>query len=159
MTHMRWLDGLVVIALVAAVGCTSDDDASRTEATDDPGVKIQSPGAEIRIAAETISLEEAALVIGEERAANLAITGALCNRSDRCKDVGIDRAHESREQCFRQTGEDWTGRFSRHECTTGIDIARLDTCLDLIRNDKCQNPMDTLARLAACQPSIVCRKP
>ena len=159
MTCIRWLDGLVVVGLVAAVGCTSDNDASRKEAADNAGVEVQSSGAKILIAAETISVEEAAVVIGEERAASLAITGALCNGSDRCKDVGIDGAYESREQCFRETGEDWNGRFSQHRCENGIDMARLDTCLDLIRNDECRNPLDTLARLAACQPSVFCRKP
>lgn len=159
MTCMRWLDGFVVIGLVAALGCNSDNDASRAEAADDPGVKVQSPVVKIHIAAATISIEEAAVVIGEEPTASLAITGALCDRSERCKDVGVDGAYESREQCFREMGEDWTGRFSRHECKTAIDIARLHTCLDRIRDDKCQNPLDTLARLAACQPSVLCREP
>ena len=159
MTSIRWLDGLVMISALAALGCTSDIDASRTKAADDHGANLQSPGAKILIAAETISVEEAAVVIGEERAASLAITGALCNGSDRCKALGIEGAHESRVQCFREIGEDWNGRIGRHRCANGVDPARLGTCLDLVRNDKCQSPLDTLARLASCQPSVFCRKP
>jgi len=159
MTDMRWLDGLVVIALVAAVGCASDNDASGAGAADDPVAKLQPQGAKISVAAETISVEEAAMVIGAQRAASLAITGALCNRFDRCEDIGTNRTFESRQQCFRETGEEWTVRFSGHDCMTGLDTVLLEACLDLVKNDECQNPLDTLARLAACQPSVFCRKP
>jgi len=159
MTQAYRLLAIVAIASLAIHGCGRDRDARRTE----PGERLETAdrpaGGRINVFNEQISLEEATAVVGAQSAAVLAITSALCNRADHCKQLGETGSHASREHCFRDTGKEWMGRLNGPPCERGIDLGLLEACLDSIRSDKCQNPLDTLARLAACEPSVFCNEP
>ena len=147
------------IAWLSVLGCTRDHDVPRTGDADEGVVEAQHRGDELHVANEAISLEEGSGVIGAQAASALAITSALCNRAEDCAELGEGGPHESREHCFRDSGKEWMGRLSGQPCERGIDLQLVEACLDLIRNDKCQNPFDTLARLTACQPSVFCPEP
>lgn len=159
MTQAYRLLTIVAIASLAVHGCGRDRDARGAEPAERLETADRSLAGRVNFVDEQISLEEATVVVGAQSAAVLAITSALCNRADHCKQLGETGSQASREHCFRDTGKEWTGRLSGPPCERGIDLGLLEACLDSIRRDKCQNPLDTLARLAACDPSVFCNEP
>ena len=44
------------------------------------------------------------------------------------------------------------------ECPRGVDSKELDECLESIKTESCNNPIDTISRLAACRTSDLCLK-
>ena len=44
------------------------------------------------------------------------------------------------------------------DCPYGVDQKELNECLEAIRKEECNNPLDTISRLAACRTSDMCLK-
>lgn len=84
------------------------------------------------------------------------VVAARCARETACNNIGSDKHFTDYDVCARQLrtkiGED----LKSSECTQGIDATELDECLDSIRTESCNNPIDTISRLAACRTSGIC---
>jgi hypothetical protein len=86
-----------------------------------------------------------------------SITRERCAREERCKNVGAGKDYESTTICQTKTREHWKDDLSSYECPGGIVQKELDEGLEEIRDDDCNDPLDTLGRLAACRSSDICK--
>ena len=86
------------------------------------------------------------------------IVAARCSRETACNNIGSDKHFTSNETCTRElrtkVGDDLKGS----ECPRGIDAKELDECIESIRTESCNNPVETISRLAACRTSDMCLK-
>lgn len=85
------------------------------------------------------------------------IVAARCQRAAACNDIGADREYASRDVCMREIRTSMRDDLKASECPGGIDAKELNECLTEIRNENCNNPLDTIGRLAACRTSDLCQ--
>jgi hypothetical protein len=86
------------------------------------------------------------------------IASARCAREAACNNVGADKKYASNDVCSREIRGDMRDDLKASECPYGIDQKELNECLEEIRNESCNNPIDTISRLAACRTSDLCQK-
>jgi hypothetical protein len=82
------------------------------------------------------------------------IAAARCNTEQSCNRVGPARKYASYDHCLsvmRSQGYDSLG-----DCRLGIDQKDLRECLSSIQNQGCNNPIDSLERMAACRAGDLC---
>jgi len=86
------------------------------------------------------------------------IVAARCAREASCNNVGPNKHWESGASCTQKVGADMKDDLNASECPAGIDEKELNECLESIRGENCNNPIDTIGRLAACRTSDLCLK-
>jgi hypothetical protein len=84
------------------------------------------------------------------------ITAARCDREQACNNIGAHKGYETRAACTEELGHDKHADLSAAECPRGISEPDLNDCLHDIQTEKCGNPLDSLARLAACRKGKLC---
>ncbi len=89
-------------------------------------------------------------------AAVKSIVGARCNREARCNNIGADRKYSSSAECNSKLSEDRKDDLNMDDCPRGVSQKELSECLAEIKNEDCNNPLDSLGRLAACRSSDLC---
>jgi hypothetical protein len=102
---------------------------------------------------DTRAAEKAASIAG---AVN-SIYEARCAREMRCDNIGADRKYASVDACRSKVQSEWSKDLNLSDCPGGIDQKELSECLQEIRNDDCNNPLDHIGRVAACRSSDLCR--
>jgi hypothetical protein len=86
-----------------------------------------------------------------------SIASARCDREAKCKNIGADQKFKSKDACLAEVKKDKVEGLNASECPGGIDQKELGECLEEIRNEDCNNPLDTIGRLAACRTSDMCK--
>lgn len=86
-----------------------------------------------------------------------AIAKARCEREKTCGNIGADKSYASTDACEDKIRADWAGDLNKYECPKGIVKVELDQCLTDVRGESCGNPFDTLARIANCNASDICK--
>jgi len=86
------------------------------------------------------------------------IVASRCAREVACSNIGPDKHFTASDVCVRHVRTKMLDELKASECPNGIDGKELDECLDAIRNESCTNPIESLARLAACRTSDLCLK-
>lgn len=84
------------------------------------------------------------------------IVNARCAREAACNNVGPDKRFASRDVCVQNVRNDLRDDLKASDCPRGIDSKELEECLEEIKNESCNNPIDTISRLAACRTSDLC---
>jgi len=84
------------------------------------------------------------------------ITAARCARETACNNVGADKHFVDHDLCAREVQKKLATELDPKQCPRGIDAAAVDTCMDAVRSESCNNPVDTISRLAACRTSAMC---
>lgn len=84
------------------------------------------------------------------------VASERCDREERCDNIGANRKYVTREVCVEQIRHDNLNTLTKAGCPQGVDPAKLQTCLADIREDRCNNPFDTLSRYTACTRSVLC---
>jgi hypothetical protein len=84
------------------------------------------------------------------------IVEARCARELRCENIGKDKKFESVAICRSELTKKGDDMLDAKECPRGIDSKELGECLAEVKNEDCNNPLDTLERLAACRASDLC---
>jgi hypothetical protein len=90
---------------------------------------------------------------------NLAINRivqARCEREARCTNIGHEKKFSSRDECANQLSEKSRSQLSKEKCPVGVDAKELGECVREIKDESCGNPLDTLERVAACNPMDLC---
>ncbi|MEZ4407015.1 MAG: DUF6184 family natural product biosynthesis lipoprotein [Polyangiales bacterium] len=82
---------------------------------------------------------------------------ARCDREMRCQNIGQGREYENRAACIRDVRTSHADDVNRSECPAGVDQRELAECMEEVRNEDCNNPLDTVGRLVACRSSDLCR--
>lgn len=85
-----------------------------------------------------------------------AIASERCDREERCNTIGPDGRYESYEACFRKLNDAAYDSLGPGQCRSGFDQAELAECLQAIRAEDCNSPLDTLERVAACRSAELC---
>lgn len=85
-----------------------------------------------------------------------AIASERCDREKRCNTIGPDGRFESYEACFRKLNDAAYDSLGPGQCRSGFDQAELNECLQAIRAEDCNSPLDTLERVAACRSAELC---
>jgi hypothetical protein len=91
------------------------------------------------------------------RSAVRSIATSRCEREERCGNVGVDKDYATVDACETKIKAEWNEDLNKYECPNGIVDAELDECLNDIRTEDCGNPFDTIARVASCSASDICR--
>ncbi len=86
------------------------------------------------------------------------IVASRCAREVSCSNIGPDKHFTNGEVCVREVREKTHEELKESACPNGIDGKELDECLDAIRSESCTNPIEAVARLAACRTSDLCLK-
>lgn len=86
------------------------------------------------------------------------IIAARCQREATCKNIGSDKHFTSYDVCAKELRSKVQDDLKASECPKGIDGKELDECMEAIRTESCNNPIDTISRLAACRTSDLCLK-
>lgn len=94
-------------------------------------------------------------VVGNQAAID-RIVAARCAREATCKNVGANKRYESQEACSQKINIDMKDDLKVSECPRGIDQKELNECLEAVQKEDCNNPIDSLNRLAACRTSDLC---
>ncbi|MBX3197124.1 MAG: hypothetical protein KF894_03120 [Labilithrix sp.] len=101
-------------------------------------------------------------VTGAGVVANLSaidrIVAARCQREANCKNIGADKKHVSEQACAQKLKADMKDDLNANECPRGIDQKELNDCLGAIHKEECNNPIDSISRLAACRTGELCLK-
>jgi hypothetical protein len=85
-----------------------------------------------------------------------AIANARCERESRCDNVGPGKRYVSREGCLTQLRGEGMNDLTPVECPHGVDSPQLDKCLADVRGERCENVLDTIARLSNCSTGSLC---
>lgn len=86
------------------------------------------------------------------------IAAARCARETACNNVGADKQFVDQDACARAIRTKLGTELEPSSCPRGIDAEATDRCMEAIRTESCNNPVDTLTRLAACRASELCLK-
>jgi hypothetical protein len=86
------------------------------------------------------------------------IVAARCARETACNNVGADKHFVDQTACARSLHSKLADELEPSECPRGIDAMAIDRCMESIRTESCNNPIDTISRLAACRTSDLCIK-
>ncbi len=159
------LAALVVAAASASVGCNRnhvdrDGFAERNfdysnGATDKSGAADPNAnGNGDRVGTTTITGASVGALSND--LAILRIVAARCARETACNNVGADKHFVDHDACARNLHAKLSDELDPTECPRGIDAEAVDKCMDSIRSESCNNPIDTISRLAACRTSDMC---
>jgi hypothetical protein len=85
-----------------------------------------------------------------------SIAEARCAREQKCNSIGADRKYSSMSDCLTRVRNDWKDELNARECPRGSDQKELNECLAEIRDEDCNNPLDSLGRIAACTAAQIC---
>lgn len=86
------------------------------------------------------------------------ITSARCARETACNNVGSDKHFVSHDVCVREVRAKLGDDLRTAECPRGIDSEALEKCMEATRTESCNNPVETIQRLAACRAGDLCLK-
>jgi hypothetical protein len=86
------------------------------------------------------------------------IVAARCARETACNNIGSDKHFVDYAICAREIRSRMATDLHASECPRGIDATALDKCVETIRTESCNNPIDTIQRLAACRTGEMCLK-
>jgi hypothetical protein len=85
------------------------------------------------------------------------IASARCDREQTCNNIGADKTYATRDVCVGKLRADNQNDLTNASCPNGLSRPGLDKCLADIRGERCDHPLDTLARLNACTRSSICQ--
>ncbi len=85
------------------------------------------------------------------------IAAARCDRELSCNNVGTGRKYVTRDSCIDELHGSVQSDLRGDQCGR-VDRAQLDKCLADIRGERCDHPLDTIARLSACRTGTLCTK-
>jgi len=90
------------------------------------------------------------------RAAVMLITASRCSREAVCNNIGAKHKYATMAECKTKLSDEKSDDLNFKDCPRGIDKKELDECLTAIKKEDCNNPLDSLSRLAACRSSDLC---
>ena len=96
-------------------------------------------------------------MMGNEAAID-RVVASRCARELACNNVGPDRHFTTSDACVTEVRKQTKESMATSDCPSGVDGEALDKCLDSIRSEACNSPINTLSRFAACRAANICVK-
>jgi hypothetical protein len=81
-----------------------------------------------------------------------------CDREARCKNIGAKEKYHTRAECVTEMQRDKRDDLNSDVCPGGVHQKELSDCLQAIRDENCNHPLDSLTRLNACRAGNLCAK-
>ena len=81
-----------------------------------------------------------------------------CDREARCKNIGAKEKYHTRAECVTEMQRDKRDDLNSDVCPGGVHQKELGDCLQAIREESCNSPLDSLTRLTACRAGNLCAK-
>jgi hypothetical protein len=150
---------LLVSAASATVGCKSnhvDRDGFSERSFDYQNGETDKSGAGTATGTTTITGAEVGALSSD--VAVQRIVSARCAREAACNNVGTDKRFTDSDACARNLRSSLSDDLKPSACPRGIDASAVEKCMEAIRSESCNNPVDTISRLAACRTSDMCIK-
>lgn len=88
------------------------------------------------------------------RNAGESLATAMCDREQRCNNIGSDKKYGSREHCMTVMRDD--AAKSVNHCRSGIDQEDLRECLTDIQGQNCGNPFSSVMSSKECSMDDLC---
>jgi hypothetical protein len=77
------------------------------------------------------------------------IAGARCRRAAECNRIGAGQMYSDQEDCLHRASEGaWRVAGA---CTNGYDQARLDKCVDMLENERCDANLGDITAMDECR--------
>ena len=140
---------LLAVLFVTALGCTRTKTVDRDGLAEPPS--FESPTGTTTLTGANIGSLSNGLAI--ER-----LVTARCARETACNNVGGEKRFTNYDLCTSELRSSVGKDLEPSECKRGMDEDALDKCMDAIRSESCNNPIETLQRLATCRTSALCLK-
>lgn len=86
------------------------------------------------------------------------IVASRCAREATCSNIGAGKHFPSSAECTTKLRSDMKDDLNVKDCPYGVDSKELNECLEAIRTEECNNPLDTISRLGACRTTDMCLK-
>ena len=134
MTLCKLVSAALVVALPLGCNKTTSTDAAYAQDAEKPSM---TPASRARSAAEQIA-------------------EARCARESHCGNVGKDKTYSSGNDCNARIQSDWRDDLNARACPGGINQRELDECLQQVREESCDSPFDSLARITECTQAQIC---
>jgi len=138
---------LFVLGAVAVAGCERKSSRTDESMAPPPESRELTPKTEEAVGGGPLAIDQALDKIVDAR----------CDREMRCGNVGADKKFSDRASCNSQVKKDFASGINAEDCPAGVDAKELDECLSDARKEDCNNPFDTIGRVAACRTSDICR--
>lgn len=143
------------LAIVAVAGC--DRDRERANADHGPSTPTLNHDNVNNGNVGTTTVTNATANVANQMAVG-KIVAARCARESACNNVGVDKHYTNPQACTQKIGADMKDDLNAKDCPAGIDQKELGECLEAIRTEQCNNPIDSISRIAACRTSDLCLK-
>ncbi|HSO40158.1 MAG TPA: DUF6184 family natural product biosynthesis lipoprotein [Labilithrix sp.] len=150
----RSLGGVACIAVLLGCNKRAVDQEGIREAHDQSGAPLPSgdrPG--------TATITGATYGGISSDVAVTRLVAARCARETACNNVGPERHFVDRDVCTRELSTHLGMDLKPSTCPLGVDSTALEQCLAVIRDEGCNNAVETIERLATCSPRELCMKP
>jgi len=93
----------------------------------------------------------------QNEAAIGSVTDARCNREYACGRVGPGQHFATFVDCRTELDGDVRAALSPSKCSRSIDDSAVSHCLSEIRDQKCDNTLDSVGNISSCRSSEVCK--
>lgn len=84
------------------------------------------------------------------------VTIGRCDREMACGRIGQGKKWNDMADCKRDLGKDTRDDLKANECK-GVLNDKVQTCLDALRSENCDNVQSGLSRVEACQKQKLCK--
>lgn len=152
---------IVCVGALAVAGCNRDrDERQRTGSAErdrERPAQTEQPAVQPEKGAGTTTVTGATVGGMGNQAAVEKIVAARCAREQTCNNVGADKRYTNPAACNQKIKADMRDDLNSKDCPHGVDQKELNECLDEIRKESCNNPIDAISRLAACRTSDLCK--
>ena len=142
---------VALVGMIAVVGCDHDKSVTVDHGTSSTTVTAGNDGvSKTTVTGANVGLNNASAIS--------KIVGSRCAREQACNNVGVDKHYTNGLACTQKVSADMKDDLNAKDCPYGIDAKELNECLDAIQKEQCNNPIDSLSRIAACRTSDLCLK-
>lgn len=83
---------------------------------------------------------------------------ARCDRAMACNEVGGGLKYATSGVCLNDMRGPIANDLNSYTCPGGFDHAQVGRCMDAIKRDRCDHPLETLVRMDECLSGALCAK-
>ena len=83
------------------------------------------------------------------------LAGARCDRAEACNQLGEGKKYADRNACMNEAGQNARSTLRADQCAR-IDQSKLSSCLNDIKAQGCDSPLDALDTITSCTRANIC---
>jgi hypothetical protein len=83
------------------------------------------------------------------------LANARCDRETSCNEIGQGKKFANRDACMNAAKQDARSTLRSDQCPR-IDQGKLSSCINDIKNQGCNNPIDAIDKMMSCTQGQLC---